>query len=162
MNKVSITLELTPSEVIKVMELLSTSPESKLKPTEHKPSVQVYLPTLDLSSSSKQSIGKFPDNVATKPVTKKSVKGVKLPSFGRTQEQIDSYDEEESKRLEAMTAEEADKEARALERAEKKAIKDKEQAEKDAAKKKLQDEVESIKAIKPLAAEASLAKPWEV
>ena len=93
-------------------------------------------------------------------------KGPKMPSFGRTQAQVDKFVEHEATRTEELDEEEELKKQRAEERASKRAEKDAIEAEKKLEDKQAQDEVNNIKA-KELAnskeVETKLApKPWNL
>lgn len=99
------------------------------------------------------------------PVTvPKSVKGIKMPSLGRTQAQIDDFTTNEQIKFDAKSEEQLRKEERATERAEKKALKEAEEAKKLTAKQKAQDEINAIKEAELTAptTEMPIKKPWEL
>jgi len=97
------------------------------------------------------------------PVVVKPTAGKKtaMPSFGRSQAQIDSFAEAEASRVEAKTEAEEEREQRAADRAAKKAVKEEEEAEKQFHANKLAAEVEAIKAAELHTTPAVMPKkPW--
>ena len=86
MKTVQITLDLSPSDIIRVMKLLENSPANNTVTTQE---------------------------VTMKPAIKSKIT---MPSFGRNQKQIDAFTEIEQERFDKKTEEELVKDQRAEER----------------------------------------------
>ena len=153
MSKVTITLELTYPQVTAVMALLNTpSPESPTEPVANDLPSEVQctdknVPDLSeaLTDTRKfKSMDGIKLNVNTK-VTPTAGKKTKMPSFGRSQTQVDTYTESEANRVEALDEEAELKAMRKEEREAKKLLKDAEDAIKQDIKQAALDEVTAIK-----------------
>ena len=134
MNKVTITLELTPQEVITVMNAISISPsEPKLVKEVQSPTKTVTVPAES-------------PTVPTATAKVGGKKGPTMPRFGRTQAQIDAYAESEASRVEAL-----DEEAE---------LKAQRKADKEASEEVKQAEVDAIKAAEITVPTNNIARPW--
>ena len=113
MNKVTITLELTYKEVAEVMALLHINSQTPNK-----------VPLEPLVSKQDET----PIQQPTKPVTKPTAgKTVKMPTFGRNQQQITAFEEKEKARMlkktdAALLKEQKEEERRSHEEAEQSAL----------------------------------------
>ena len=94
MSKITITLELTTEELLKVAKVLNTSPEAHTEPSAAKQSVEVQTPTQTVTVAPGHSKPLVPN--APKPGGKKAAR---LPAFGRSQEQIDEFINHEQSRV---------------------------------------------------------------
>lgn len=141
MNKVTITLELTPQEVITVMNAISISPSAPhTTPSEPKLVKEVQSPAKPITVPVEAP--KVP--TATAKIGGK--KGPTMPRFGRTQEQINAYVEAEASRVEAL-----DEEAE---------LKAQRKADKEASEEVKQAEVNAIKAAEITVPANNIARPW--
>jgi hypothetical protein len=134
---IKISLEVTPQQLLQIAELLNNSPESISEPSEQKLSKEDPLPTKEVKEAPK--------------ATKSPGKIVAMPSFGRTQEQIEAYINSEEARLSEAEAEAAEKKTR--------------KAEKEAAEAIKQKEADDIKKSvnEPIVINTTpLKKPWEL
>ena len=94
MSKITITLELTTEELLKVAKVLNTSPEVDTEPSAAKQSVEVQTPTQTVTVAPEHSKPLVPN--APKPGGKKAAK---MPAFGRSQDQVNSFIEQEKARV---------------------------------------------------------------
>ena len=113
MRKIQITLEVTETELLRIANILNGAPAFTATTTSNeKPK--------EISSPAKPAIK--PSAPAEKPVVKPAPKpggkkAAKMPSFGRSQAQINDFLEHESKRVEAIDEKEAERQQRAEEKA---------------------------------------------
>lgn len=141
---ITLTLEVTPEQLLKIAQVLNTSLESISEPTRAKKTSgdSWFLTPIKAPE---------PSIVKTQVTPVKSPgKGVKLPSFGRSQEQIDAFVSSEEERLSL-------KEEEAQLKAERKAQKEAEQAEKEAEVAKIKEEPADI-----IEVALPKRKPWEL
>lgn len=152
MKTVQLTLTLAPNEAIAILTMLeNTSSTAHISPTQQKD------PKEEVSSV---VIPK--DLLATVIVTPTAKKIVKMPSFGRTQVQVDEYAANQANRAEEQDEEALIKLQRKEDRDAKKAEKDQEASDKKVEKQKAADEVAAIKDIKEevIVEKPKAIKPW--
>jgi hypothetical protein len=151
MDKLTLTLTLTYEEAFKVLTLLQpTSPDSNTLAVESLNTKEVEIPTKQV---------KAPTEPNTAPVVSPKF-GVKLPSFGRTKEQVASYLSTEQSRLDDLDEEAALKLQRKEDREAKQALRDAELLEKQTAAEKAAQEVLAIKSTEVITSTTLPTKPW--
>jgi hypothetical protein len=186
MNKITITLEVTPQQMIGIGRLLDDVPSIRVStppspshevgmcesavevPTEAKEDVQDKVPVemqetpVEAVVAPKTPTKGFPKPTPVATRKKGGKKGPKMGAFGRTQEQIEEFAEAEANRTEALDEEEELKEQRRQERLAIKAEKDAVIAEKKADEAREEEVVKSIKeAVSTKKKGAPLPpKPW--
>jgi len=153
MEKIQVTLTVTLQQLQAIISLLDTTPsESHTEPPGPKVSSEGTLVVVENNE--------LPASTTTTPTAGKVTK---MPGFGRTQTQIDSFAKDEEVRVEKKTIEQAAKDERAKERKIKKDAKDLiEQETKDKTIKE-EEEVETIKqTVTDEVVTSLIKKPWEL
>ena len=128
-----------------------------------------FIETLNVKTIVEETVKEVVKETPTKlqpPVVTKPTAGkvTKMPTFGRTQAQIDEFAEQEAARVEKLTEKELLKEQRDADRDAKKAAKELEANAKKEEEEHAAAEVEKIKAaIDPIeVTKPSIKKPWEL
>ena len=171
-----LTLELNPKQLVDIAQYLAGHTATLPSPTSDDRTVEDTLPAkFDTSPlEAPKHFGKtlpYPDDMPmdNKPATVKPTATIKnqgtktsMPSFGRTQTQVDSYESSEEARIDKLDEENEAKAERAEVRAIRKQEIDDEKAEKNAIKQKATDEVAAIKSKddEPVKVPTKIKKPW--
>jgi len=170
---ITITLEVTATQMVQIAALtLKWKRQDKartMRPSASTESRTFYedpykAPAEALKESVEQVITEDVRPSHVEPTVRPSPgKGIKMPSFGRTQNQLDSFYEQEQERFDKKTEEEFAKEERAEVRAATKAAKQQLLDEKKADKQRAEDEVTAIKeTAKETPTTTLLKKPWDL
>ena len=162
MDKVTLTLTLTKPEAISVLNFLNTSPESISKPTSDEKVSDNKVVVQPIKTPQEPS-KPFPITTE-KPIKATGIKtGIKMASFGRTPEQIKSFEAKELARKDELDEEEELKTQRREEREAKKAERDKELQDKKDEEARKAKEVEAIKSseLKKPDTTSMPRKPWD-
>jgi len=136
MNLITLTLTLTPQQVIEVIQVLdNTSSEA------HNLPVETLIDSTDTMSPENTTTSSTPI-IITPTAGKKTI----MPAFGRTQSQVDNFTKEEQEKFDNKTEEDLLKEERRAEHTIKKIAKETLQKDKETELAKEQDIINDIKA----------------